>query len=232
MLLPQRVGAQETSDTNTTLIPTTATKTDIKRPKENLEELRMEKKEGLDKIKSERKSLHEEIKKKRAEIKEQFKEKRAEFKAHLAEIKDARKQKIVEKLDTKLSTVNTNHTNRWAEALEKMEEILSKLTEKANQAKSLGTNTTTAENSIQSAQTAIDQAKNAVTTQAGKEYVLNISDEKLLKNTVGTTVSGLRLDLQSVHKLVIAAKQKVMEAALAVRQLKLNTPTKTILNNE
>lgn len=199
--------------------------------KEETSKLRMEKNDQKKEIKENRKEFKEDVRLKREEMKEQYKERKEEFKNRLAELKDARKKAIVERIDTKMSTINTNHTDRMANVLEHMEEILGRLNDKVTNAASNGVDTTAAEAAIQDAQEAIDAAKNAVTTQAGKEYVITIGDEGALRNTVGTTTSQLRSDLQATHKLVIDAKQKVMEAATVVAQMRQNKVIPTITNS-
>lgn len=168
-------------------------------------------------------TVREEFKNNMAETRQENKQARMdareEFKEKLAELKDERKKKIVEKLDTRFANVNKKATDRFLETLDKLTEILTRLQTKATEAKTAGTDTTEAQANIDAAQTAIASAKTAITTQAGKTYTITISTEDKLRTDVGTTVSGLHADLQTVHKMVIDAKQAVVKAARAVTAL-------------
>lgn len=154
------------------------------------------------------------LKKQRAELKQQLKDtisakrleaktaiqtKREEFKTRMQTIKDQRKKAVVERIDTKLSTINEKHTNRFTEVLGNLQLILDKVTGKDTAA----------------AQTAIDTARKAVETQAEKTYTIIITDEVNLKQNVGATTSQLRQDLTATHKAVIDARH-------AVKTLRIN----------
>lgn len=154
------------------------------------------------------------LKKQRAELKQQLKDtisakrleaktaiqtKREEFKTRMQTIKDQKKKAVVERIDTKLSTINEKHTNRFTEVLGNLQLILDKVTDKDTAA----------------AQTAIDTARKAVETQAEKTYTIIITDEVNLKQNVGATTSQLRQDLTATHKAVIDARH-------AVKTLRIN----------
>ena len=143
------------------------------------------------------------IQTKRDEIKSDIQSRRNEFKLKLETIKDTRKKALVTRIDAKLTTINTNHTDRFTEVLSNLQAILDKIetpTDKTD------------------AQAAIDAAKTAVETQAAKTYVITISEETLLRSDVGKVISQLRQDLVATYKLVIAAR----EAVQALRKDKVN----------
>ncbi|OGC46838.1 MAG: hypothetical protein A3C22_01320 [Candidatus Levybacteria bacterium RIFCSPHIGHO2_02_FULL_37_10] len=137
--------------------------------------------------------LKDTIQAKKLEVKQAIQAKREEYKIKLQTIKDERKKATVQRIDTKLSAVNEKHTNRFAEALERLQSILDKITDQ---------DTT-------DPQKAINAAKTAVENQAVKAYVITIADEINLKQNVGATVSQLRQDLMVAHKTVMDAKQSV-----------------------
>lgn len=196
--------------------------------KDAMKEKRQEVREGVkekrreirEDIKTKRLEVRDEIKKKREEMRENIKEKREEFKEKMQALRDERKKNIIERLDEKMSTINTNTTNRMLAHLEKMEDILGRLQEKVNAFKAEGKDTTNAQNAIDSAQSVIDSAKGAVTAQVGKDYTPAISDESTLRAVVGTSMSGLRTDLAALHKKVMDAKQAVMKAVSEVAKLR------------
>lgn len=145
-----------------------------------------------------REQIKETVAAKREETREKMETKREEFKAKLQAIKDEKKKILVERIDAKLSAMNTKHTDNFAEILGKLQTLLDKAKEN-----------TSAE--ITSAQAAIDAAKTAVENQAAKTYTITITNEEKLRLNVGTTTSQLRQDLMAVHKLIVNAKQEIQK---------------------
>jgi len=164
---------------------------------------------GLKKRVETRETIKETVAKKREEAKEKFKLKRDEFKAKLEQIKDDRKKVIVERIDTRLATVNKNRTDHMSTVLDKLTSIVDRVSERIATAKANGKDVAGVEAAIATARTAIAAAQAAVSAQAGKEYVITIGEETALKGVVGKTTSQLQSDLQTVHKLVVEAKQAV-----------------------
>ena len=157
--------------------------------------------------------LRDELKQKRKEAQELFKEKREEFKTRLQKIKDVRKKTLVEQIDEKISTINKNRADHFLQVLERLEVILDRIRDKAETAQTNGKDTSNLSSAIAAAQDAISTAKSAIITQAGKDYVIDASDEAMLKNAVGKTTSQFRKDLRDTHKAVVDAKQAVRKAA-------------------
>lgn len=149
-----------------------------------------------------------------------IKAKMEEFKQRIAQIRDERKKAIVEKINSKIQNANTRLTNKMTEALSKLAQILNGIREKAEALKAAGEDTAALDNAIAAAETAIIDAHAAVNAQVGKVYSANIiTDEANLKNTIGRMVSQFRLDVQSVHKKVIEAKQAVQKAISELAKL-------------
>lgn len=146
-------------------------------------------------------SIKDTVQAKREEAKQIMKTRREEFSVKLQTIKDEKKKTMVERIDAKLSEINTKHTDRFTEVLGKLQEHLDKISQSVTEKKVL--------EDIKTAQAAIDEAKTAVENQAAKTYVIQITNETALRLNVGTTTSQLRKDLMSTHKLVVDAKQAV-----------------------
>lgn len=212
--------------TDTTPSPTKSeTKHDVmKERKDAMEALKNEKKEALQTLKDERKTmikttkeamtekrkeLKEQMEENREAMKEKFKAQREAFKEKLETIKDEKKKMTVEKVDARLLEINKNRTDRMAESLTKLKEILAKITEKAG-----ATPSSALSQAITSANTAITTAETAVAAQAGKEYVATITTESTLRQTVGTVMSQLQKDLQTTNAIVITAKKAVRTAGM------------------
>lgn len=184
-------------------------------------------KERLIAQKVNREDLRQMMQEKKLAMQSEFQLKREEFKAKLAVLKDQRKKTLVERVDLKLSTINQNSTQRLTFAIEKLEKLLDKFSERAATAKTEGKNTTQVDAAITAAETAIASAKEAVATQSAKEYTAEILDESTLKNTVGQAVSSLRHDLHAVFEIVKTAKQKVMDVARALAKINSQDSTAT-----
>lgn len=135
-----------------------------------------------------------------------------DFKEKLKTIRDQRKSALVERIDERISTMNKAHTRRFSAVLEKLDIILNKISDKAQDAKPRGIDTSMVDTAIIVAKTAIDTAKEAVAMQAAKSYGIEVTSEAALKINVGSVVSVFRKDLRDVHKMVVDAKQAVQKA--------------------
>lgn len=144
------------------------------------------------------------------EIKAKIQTEREEYKLKIQTIKDQKKKALTERIDAKLAEINTKHTGKFLEILNKLQTILDRIAAGSS---------SSAEIAI--SQTAIDAAKSMNEIQAVKTYTMTIVDDATLKLNAGTTVSQLRQDLSNVHKLVVDAKQAVQ---------KFNTDKKAIRN--
>jgi len=145
-------------------------------------------------------------------IRQQAKEERQKFREKLEEIKNERKKATVERIDERVSTMNKNYVLRMSKALDKLDMVLKKISEKTTLLKNKGREVGSLESAIASAKDAIDSARIAVDEQAQKSYVIEITKEAFLRANVGKTVSEFRTDLRDVHKLVVDAKQEVYNA--------------------
>lgn len=137
------------------------------------------------------------------EAKAKIQLRKEEFKTRIQTIKDQKKRTLVERIDVKLAEVNKNHTAKFSAALVKIQAFLDKIKQATTDPKVLA--------DVSAAQTAIDTAKAAVEAQMVKVYTMEITDDATLRINAGTVVSQLRLDLVTVHKLVVNAKQAVQK---------------------
>lgn len=197
MLFPAIASAQTTTGTDS------ASKAN--RLKDQIKIINDQRQEALRTKKETRVELRQKIKDriqtKREEVKEIIAAKREEFKAKLQTIRNQKKKVLVERIDTKLTNINTKHTDRFAETLVKLQTLLDKISSSATEEKVLA--------DIKAVQGAIDAATAAIEAQAAKTYAITISTENALRSDVGRVTSQLRLDLVAVHKMVVDAKQAV-----------------------
>lgn len=169
------------------------------RLKEQMQLLKDQKQTAVSQIKKEvkidlRQQIKDRVQTKREEVKEIVATRRGEFKAKLQTIKDQKKKVLVERIDTKLSNVNTKHTDRFAQVLSNLQVLLDKISGDLDKTEAIAS---------------IDAAKLAVENQAAKTYTITISTETALRSDVGTVTSQLRQDLVATHKAVVDAKQTV-----------------------
>lgn len=150
---------------------------------------------------------------------EETRQRRMAFQERLVLIGDQRRRGIVEQVDSRMSRINDQRTNQMLKHLTKMSEILEKVIARAKAASEAGKDTSNVDAAVANSQAAIEVARSAVQAQAGKEYVINITDDDGLKNDVGVAMSSLQTDLRTVHQLVVAARNKVSEAIQALAHI-------------
>jgi len=166
----------------------------IETAKENREEIRLSVQQRLEDAK-------EDI----AEQKEQFRER-------LSEIKDERKQAIVERLDTRLQTLNEKFVQHANNTLTRLTLILDKIEERAS---TEGISLVT----LSDARAAIDIAQGFVNEQAGKSYVFEIGDENTLGEDVSSTIIAFKSDIQKMNESVRSARQVVQDTLQELKSL-------------
>ena len=174
-----------------------------------------------------RRTRKAEIEKIRLEKKSEMAVKKAKFEEQLQTLKDETKKQIAEKISERLTTSNTNATNRMFEIIDKLNEIMLRIEAKVTDAKTNGIDTTVQEEGIQNAKLAIQGASDAITEQAAKEYIITVGDDTTLRNDVGTVVSQQKQDLRTTYELVRSARQAVRQVAKSLKDL-----LKTTMNSE
>lgn len=141
-----------------------------------------------------------------------------EFKTKLEELRNGRKKEIIERLDARISQVNTNRMVKISDSLDRLQTILNSVSSKS--ATLTSTDKTLLTQAIADAQEALDEAQTAVDTQAEKDYVFTITDDSQLRVSIGTTVSQFTRDMRDTHKKVVEAKQAVKKTAMYYNRLK------------
>jgi len=126
-----------------------------------------------------------------------------EFRTRLLLVKDQVKQKLVEKIDGKITQVNLDKTTKFILTLDRLQTFVDRFGKAATGTAALA--------DVAAAQSAINTARTAVETQKLKTYTITITSDTALKINVGVVVSQFRKDLISVYKLVVDAKQAVQK---------------------
>ncbi len=212
LALPMASIAQEADEATEEAVESTVTPARENKRMEVMEKTREIREEAAQK----RKEVQEEIMKKREEAKEEFAKEREEFKMKLEEMTDERKQQIVEKVDERISEMNERITGRLAEHLDKITEIIDRIEEKAGD---LEGDTKAVDDAVTVARAAVETAQESVAEQAGKEYIIELTEEGNLKEDVQSVVSQFRTDIKATVETVKDARQKTVDAARALGQM-------------
>lgn len=144
---------------------------------------------------------------------------REEFLTQLATIKDSNKQEIAEKISDNLTMANSKATDRMFAVLDKLDAVLTKVENKIAEAQADGTDTSAQELEITNAKTALEAAKDAVTTQAAKDYIITVGTDTTLRSDISTVVNQQKQDLRTTYETVRSARQAVRQAAKALKDL-------------
>lgn len=196
--------AEETTKTTDTSI-TPKKRMDLKEKPKTMPEDEMKK----------RNVVKNDIMERRKEAKEEFAKEREAFKTNLKEITDEKKQEIVERVDSHIRKMNEKITEKLAEHLDRISGIIDRIEEKA--AESEG-DAKAVDDAVIVAREAVETAQRAVSDQAGKEYIIEITDEGNLRADVKSVVTQFRTDIKATVELVKEARQKTIDAARALAQ--------------
>ena len=158
-----------------------------------------------EKIKETQEIARERVQAVREEAKDRVAEKREKAQQRLADIQDKAKQQLAQKLTKQFDNLNTKWTDHFMQVLDHYDAVVEKIQNRTDTAASAGKEIATVTAAIQSAHTAIEGARAAVTAQAAKTYTL---DTSTITATVATTTSSgqeklmknLRTGFQNLHK--------------------------------
>lgn len=138
------------------------------------------------------------------------------FQQQLETITDEQKKAVVSKMQEQMTLLNTKWVEKMTQNLQKINEILGHVVEKAGTEKEKGTNTTNVDSAVGTAQAAIQAVQVALSAQSAKTYVVDIASEQTVKNDVSTVRRTLAADIKSIHVKVVAARKAVGEAIRAL----------------
>jgi hypothetical protein len=169
-------------------------------------------------------TARQELKDAKETMRETMVQARSDFKQKLSQIKDQRKQAIMTKLDNRINTINKNRTDKMTERIERLDSILGKISTDEATLKLQGTNTTLLHNDVTAAQTAIDAARQVVSDQAAKDYIMDVTTDDALKNAASTTIQEYITDMKAVYTKVVAAQSAVVKAHADLAKLEGVSP--------
>lgn len=134
------------------------------------------------------------------------------LKERLTAFKDQRKAQATERINKNLNLINDKRVAAMRKHLQKMSELLGKLNSRVNTAKAGGKDVSEAQSAMASASASIASASASLDLQAEKDYSLNVSTESAVRQEAKAARDSLHTDLQNVRKLIVEAKQSLMNA--------------------
>ncbi|MBI2622101.1 hypothetical protein HYW66_00500 [Candidatus Microgenomates bacterium] len=146
------------------------------------------------------------------ERKDKIASREATLKERLTVFKDQHKAQAVERVNKNLNLVNDKRVAAMRKHLQRMSELLNKLNNRVNTAKAGGKDVSEAQAAMASASASMAEASAALDLQADKDYSLSVASESAVSQEAKTARDTLHTDLQNVRKLVVEAKQALMNA--------------------
>lgn len=136
----------------------------------------------------------------------------------LSEISDERKANVAERLSNQMETVNDLLSAKSLRYLERLEEILAKISERLAELEA-STGKSEVQAKIDVALNAINVAKSATVTQQNKVYEVQFDSEDTLREGFQSEKEQMKSDHNALRDLIDDAKQAVHDAFQALREL-------------
>lgn len=147
-----------------------------------------------------------------ADMREKLASKEAILRAKLQSFRDQKKATAAARISTNLNKINQNQTAQMQKHLDLMSTILDKLETRVNQPTPDIKDPAAAKAAIASARATIASASAAVSTQAQKDYTIQVTTESRIRIDAQTMRDKLHTDILALRKTVIDAKQAVANA--------------------
>ena len=166
-------------------------------------------------------------------MKEEIETERESLKIRLEKIKDERKKESVEKIDQRIDALNEKMMRHFSSVLNKLEDMLIKITERADRASvERGLDVSSVRSSIDNAHVVIASARSAIESQLGKTYAVSITTEENLRIDVGKTRQVFGADLAKVRDSVKSAHSAVKDAVVALAQISVKPKPSPLIDSE
>lgn len=159
-------------------------------------------------------------------IKERISTREATLRAKLDTFRDKKKATAAARISDNLNKINAKQIEQMLKHLDKMTVILNRLEARVNQGRPDIKDQALARVAISDARQAIATATAAVRAQAAKDYTLQVSQEAMVRVDAKKMRDALHADLRSMRKLVIDAKQAVVNAIRVAKSGIVEIPKK------
>lgn len=190
-----------------------------KNKSEYLDSLRQRKEEMIQSAQQKRENLRENIAQFQQEHQEQVQEMRQTLLQKLQQFQNQTKARIVSNVDEQLRELNERLLNHYSDLLGQMEAVLANIQSRIEKVAALGTDVTDMDALVVAARNKIQEARAAITTQATKVYAVVVENEDDVRAEVGVARQALHEDLTVVRNAMVAARDAVHAAAVALAQL-------------
>jgi len=184
-----------------------------------LEAVRERREEMVQQAQQNREEIRNDVEQMRNEYREQVQERRQELLQQLAQFRNEEKAQIIATVDEQLRALNERLLDHFADLLEQLELVLANIQSRIDKVAALGTDVTSINTLVDTAQTKIADARKAITDQADNVYTIVIENEEDARADVGVVRQQLQDDLSVVRTAVIAARSAVHDIAVALAQL-------------
>ncbi len=159
------------------------------------------------------------IKQTREEVRNRVEERRQEIKTQLKNIRNEHKQGIAERIFDNINDLNMRMTDRFFSIINKIEAVLSRIESRADKAEENGVNVSAVRTAILEAESMISVGRTVVEEQSQIVYSFEVNDEETLRLDVGVARQTLHADLTEVRNSIVAMREAVKEAAMALSQI-------------
>lgn len=222
LAIPQLLHAQDTT-TDTTVSSdgstdtTTDSTTDVTSPVDFIRDARDAARATLDEARIQRSETLEDLRATRAAAREAAQAAREEAQAKRAELRDEKKQEILENLAARKDAILDKWIEHWGRIVDRLNAILEKINSRAARLEEQGADISGVQAAVTAAQDAILDAEALLDELAGKDYVLDFTDESSVGTDIRGIISQFKEDLASVRVAVKAAREATHDAFEALR---------------
>jgi hypothetical protein len=133
-------------------------------------------------------------------------------------ISDEKKQEAVARIESKLTDRNSRMTEIMNTHLQKLSEVVERISEKAS-ANSVSENNTGLITAISKAETAIEAAEKSILAQSNNTYSIEITEESKVKVNASEAVKNFKSDMQRARQQVKLAHEAVLNVVKSYKAL-------------
>ncbi len=148
------------------------------------------------------------------------KTRREEYRERLLALKDERVQRIIERVDSRLDSLNERWARHANTALDRLSSLLAKIESRTDKAEEAGRDVSSVREAIVSAETAISEAQAVVYAQASTDYVITINDETNLGSDVSSAIDLFQSDVSEVKESIKKAHGAVKQALRTLQSIR------------
>jgi hypothetical protein len=182
-------------------------------------------------VQEKREIFKDEIMSLREENKIKIEEKRTQLKNNLEVIKDEKKKIRIENVSKYISDLSVKFTAKSTTVIDKIEAALLAIESRTDKVNLTGVDVSAVRSLISSADTAIADARAALTNQISKTYTVTGTDEATIKTSLQSNRDLLKKDIEIVNTKIKAAHEAIRKAHNSLRVIPGVNASSTINTN-